>query len=174
MHFIVVSAVTPSSKLNTLPLVKQAVFSSKNTNTTHMGAQNFKNHARYVPIFHFVLSGIVVTILVLSIINLFSGVNLSSVMFLLMVIAFLIVFLKMRAFPLVVQDRAIRAEENLRCFSLTGKLPDKGLTMSQIIALRFADDNEFVELSAKALKDNISNTDIKQAIQNRRPDNHRA
>ena len=53
----------------------------------------------------------------------------------------------MRAFPLAVQDRAIRAEENLRYFSLTGKLLDKGLTMSQIIALRFADDNEFVEFA---------------------------
>ena len=80
----------------------------------------------------------------------------------------------MRAFPLAVQDRAIRAEENLRYFSLTGKLLDKGLTMSQIIALRFANDNEFVELAEKALKDNMSNKEIKQAIKNWRADNHRA
>ena len=95
-------------------------------------------------------------------------------MFVLMAIAFLIIFLKMRSFPLAAQDRAIRAEENLRYFSLTGKLPDKGLTMSQIIALRFADDDEFVDLAAKALKDNMSNKEIKQAIQSWRTDNHRA
>jgi Family of unknown function (DUF6526) len=139
-----------------------------------MQEQNLKNHARYVPLFHFVLLGIIATIVVLSVINLFSGVNLLSVMFVLMSIAFLISFFKIRSFPLAAQDRAIRAEENLRYFSLTGKLLDKGLTLSQIIALRFADDDELVDLAAKALKDNMSNRQIKQAIQKWRADHHRA
>jgi Family of unknown function (DUF6526) len=139
-----------------------------------MKEQNFRSHARYVPEFHFVLSGIVTTILVLSVINLFAGVSLLSVMFVLMAIAFLICFLKIRSFPIAAQDRAIRAEENLRYFSLTGKLLDKGLTMSQVIALRFAEDDELVDLAAKALKGNMNQKAIKQAIRNWRADHHRA
>ena len=139
-----------------------------------MQEQSFKNHARYVPLFHFVLLGILIAILVLSVINTFSGINLLSVMFVLISIALLVIFLKVRRFPLVAQNRAIRAEENLRYFSLTGKLLDKGLTMNQVIALRFADDDEFVGLVAKALKENLSNKQIKQAIKNWRADHHRA
>ena len=80
----------------------------------------------------------------------------------------------MRVFPIRVQDRAIRVEENLRYFSMTGKLLDKKLTMSQIIALRFAEDSEFLELVDQALQNNWTNKEIKQAIKNWRADNHRA
>ena len=70
-----------------------------------------------MPIFHFVLLGIVLTVLVLSVINLVSaGVTLLSIMFVLMAIGSVIAFFKIRRFPLAVQDRAIRAEalkENL-------------------------------------------------------------
>ena len=79
----------------------------------------------------------------------------------------------MRSFPLKSQDRAIRAEENLRHFVLTGKLLDKNLTMSQIIALRFADNDEFVDLVQKASANNMSNKDIKQTIQTWRADHDR-
>jgi uncharacterized protein YqhQ len=140
----------------------------------NMSQQNFKNHARYVPVFHFLLLGIVLAVLVLSVINLTAGVTLLSVMFVLMAVGSVIAFFKIRSFPLAAQNRAIRAEENLRYFSLTGKLLDKGLTMSQIIALRFADDDELVDLAAKALKENMSNKAIKQAVQKWRADHHRA
>ncbi len=83
-------------------------------------------------------------------------------------------FFFFREFPLRAQDRAIRVEENLRHFVLTGKLLDKGLSMSQIIALRFADDEEFVMLSSQALKDKMSNDDIKKAIKKWKADHHRA
>ena len=85
----------------------------------------------------------------------------------------LLVFFLMRSFPLRVQDRAIRAEENLRYFSMTGKLLEKKLTMRQIIALRFAEDSEFVELVDQAIQNNWTNKEIKQAIKNWRADNHR-
>jgi hypothetical protein len=139
-----------------------------------MQQQNFKNHARYVPIFHFVMLGIIATILVLSVVYLFSGVSLPSVMFVLLAISSLIGWLKIRRFPLAVQDRAIRAEENLRYFSLTGKLFDNRLTMQQIIALRFAADDELVSLAEKAIKENLNNRDIKKAIQKWKADHYRA
>ena len=138
-----------------------------------MSTQNFKNHAQFVPLFHFFLSSVCIAILVLASINLYHGVTLPSVMFFLIAIASIVGWYIMRSFPIKAQDRAIRAEENLRYFTLTGKLLDKNLRMSQIVALRFADDEEFVELADKALKNNMSNKDIKQAIQNWRADHHR-
>jgi len=139
-----------------------------------MQEQNFKNHTRFVPLFHFVMLGIIVTVVVLSVINIFHEVNLSSGMFVLIGLSSLISFAMIRRFPLAAQDRAIRAEENLRYFSLTGKLFDGRLTLQQIIALRFASDDELVSLTDKAAKENLSNKDIKQAIQKWKADHHRA
>jgi len=78
-----------------------------------------------------------------------------------------------RAFALKAQDRAIRAEENLRHFALTGKLLDNRLAISQIIALRFAADEEFVALAKKAVEENLTNKQIKQAIENWKADWYR-
>jgi len=144
-----------------------------------MTPQNFKNHTRYVPMFHFVLLSIILIVDVLALLNLYYSFEegdrmLLPVMFFLIAIALLIGFSSMRNFSLRAQDRAIRAEENLRHFVLTGKLLDKGLTMKQIVALRFAEDEEFLDLAVKARKDNMSNNDIKKAISNWRADHHRA
>ena len=78
-----------------------------------------------------------------------------------------------RAFALKAQDRAIRAEENLRHFALTGKLLDSRLSISQVIALRFASDEELVALSKKAADEKLSNKQIKEQIKNWRGDYYR-
>ena len=78
-----------------------------------------------------------------------------------------------RGFALKAQDRAIRAEENLRHYVLTGKLLDKQLRMGQIIALRFASDEELPALAQKAAEENLSNKQIKAAIRNWRADTYR-
>jgi hypothetical protein len=79
-----------------------------------------------------------------------------------------------RAFALKAQDRAIRAEENLRHFAITGNLLDSRLRMGQIIALRFASNNEFVALAHRAAEENLTAADIKKAIVNWKADNDRA
>jgi hypothetical protein len=79
-----------------------------------------------------------------------------------------------RSFALKAQDRAIRAEENLRYFILTGNRLNKILTIDQVIALRFASDEEFVELAEKAASQNMKPHEIKRSIKNWRPDYHRA
>ena len=61
-----------------------------------------------------------------------------------------------RFFALKAQDRAIRSEENLRHYILTGKKLPNELTVSQIIALRFASDEELPNLAEKASKEKIS------------------
>jgi hypothetical protein len=72
-----------------------------------------------------------------------------------------------------VQNRAIRAEENLRHFAMTGKLLDPNLKMGQIVALRFASDEEYLALAKRAIEENLSRDDIKKAIKNWRADYHR-
>jgi hypothetical protein len=71
------------------------------------------------------------------------------------------------------QDRAIRGEENLRHFVLTGKRLDPRLTIRQIIALRFAPDDEFVALAKAAADKNLAADAIKQAVENWRADTYR-
>ncbi len=144
-----------------------------------MQEQNYKNHRKLDPLFHIVLSAIIIYLIVQSIINLVEvyshgGNRQQAIMFLMIAVAFLISYVKIRTFPLKVQDRAIRAEENLRYFILTGKPLDKNLTLSQIIALRFAPDHEMVGLVERAIRENLSNDQIKKAIQNWRQDHHRA
>ena len=144
-----------------------------------MQTQSYKQHARYVPMYHFVLSLILIACLACSVWNLFrayehhSGRLVGATIFGLSICG-LIIFWYARAFAIAAQDRAIRAEENLRHFALTGKLPDSRLTMSQIIALRFAADTEFLLLAEKAANENMKPNDIKKAIVNWRADHHRA
>lgn len=78
-----------------------------------------------------------------------------------------------RTFPLKAQDRAIRAEEALRHYILSGKPINPGLTIGQIAALRFAADEEFLVLADKALAENLTADDIKKSVQNWRADHHR-
>jgi hypothetical protein len=87
--------------------------------------------------------------------------------------AMILQFFFSRVFPLKAQDRAIRAEENLRHFALTGKLLDHRLNIKQIIALRFASDAEFVELARKAADEGLSMDAIKKSVKHWRPDHDR-
>jgi hypothetical protein len=143
-----------------------------------MAEQSFKNHTRLVPLFHFVAYPLSVFALVTMIINFFTansngnGIIYPAAMVAL-ALALVLVMWFTRVFALKAQDRAIRAEENLRHFALTGKLLDKSLRLRQIIALRFASDEEFVALAKKAAEENLSSKEIKAAIKNWRVDYNR-
>jgi hypothetical protein len=78
-----------------------------------------------------------------------------------------------RWFALRAQDRAIRAEENFRHFILTGKPLDSRLRMGQIIALRFASDEEMPALAKRAVEEKLSQKEIKKAIKTWKPDYNR-
>jgi hypothetical protein len=69
--------------------------------------------------------------------------------------------------------QGIRAEENLRHFVLTGKLPDARLSVRQMVALRFAADAEFPALASQAASGNLPPDDIKRAIKSWRADDYR-
>ena len=147
-----------------------------------MSEQNFKNHTRFVPLYHYITSTLILVLLVGSGIGLFhacsdcsnnAGLH-NAMLFFGISVVLLFVWFFARSFALKAQDRAIRAEENLKHFIATGKALDSRLRMSQIIALRFAGDDEFVALAKQAADENLGSKQIKMAIKNWRPDNNRA
>ncbi len=148
----------------------------RTTKTKCMKPQNFKNHARLVPGFHYVTLLLLLLVFIGSVVNLFNTAHedLFSAL-LLTVLSFATILLAFfaRGFALKAQDRAIRTEQNFRYFLVTGKPLYASLTMGQIIALRFAGDNEFIALAAKAATEKMSSKEIKMAIQDWKGDYNR-
>jgi Family of unknown function (DUF6526) len=143
-----------------------------------MSEQNYQNHRRTVPGFHYLTSFLILILLIGAIINLYRSLDdhgnlYSASLIALIPVILAFMFWYLRAFALRAQDRAIRAEENFRHFILTGKPLDKRLRMGQIIALRFASDEELSSLAQKAVSDNMKAVDIKKAIQHWKGDYHR-
>ena len=144
-----------------------------------MEAQSYANHRKIVPLFHQVLFGLIVLTLIGSFVNLYQSLGdhqrlYSASLIVVIVVCLTLLFFFCRIFALKAQDRAIRAEENLRHFILTGKALDARLTMRQIVGLRFASDAEFAALAQRAAAENLSGDQIKRAVTNWRPDHDRA
>ena len=142
-----------------------------------MQEQNFKNHAKMVPGFHYIVLPALLLLIIGAAINFFrssEGNCLPAGLLLISLIVIMLLSSFVRSFALRAQDRAIRAEENFRYYIMTGKPFPSGLTIHQIIALRFASDNEFVGLVKKALDEKLSNKQIKAQISQWRPDYYRA
>ena len=141
-----------------------------------MSEQNFKNHTRLVPLYHGLSFLLILAGLIGSVINLMHSDASSNYSAALLVVVFIVLtflFFFARLFALKAQDRAIRAEENFRFYILTGKPLDKQLRMGQIIALRFASDEEMPALAKRAVDEKLSQKEIKMAIKNWRGDYHR-
>jgi len=141
-----------------------------------MKSQNFSNHARFVPLYHYftaigsmlLVIGAVVNLVKSSEGNLYDASLLAFGSLLLMLTTFYA-----RSFALKAQDRAIVVEEKLRHYILSGTVLNDQLTSRQIIGLRFASDEEFVELAQKAVMENLSEKEIKKSIKNWKADNYR-
>jgi hypothetical protein len=143
-----------------------------------MPEQSYAKHAKFVPMFHFVLFGIIAASLIGSFVNLWQSLGdheriYSASLIAAMSVALLLLFGFTRNFAMGVQDRAIRAEENLRHFALAGKRLDPRLTIKQIVGLRFASDAEFVALAQKAADESMSQDTIKKSVKNWRADHDR-
>ena len=141
-----------------------------------MQEQNFKNHPQMVPGYHYLTFGAIVALLGGSINYLLKATPENKYLASLLVltaIIFVLIAWYARTFALKAQDRAIRAEESLRYYIMTGKAMPTTLRMGQIIALRFASDAEYLALLDKAIKENLGGKAIKMAIQNWKADYHR-
>lgn len=143
-----------------------------------MKQQNIDNHVRYHPLFHFYGMPLALITIIGSIVNLCIAIKNSDHVWLavfILITSFLLVisFILTRTYSNKVQDRVIRMEENFRHYTLTGKPLNSKLTVGQIIALRFASDEELPELSERAVNEDLSSKAIKQSIKNWRADEYR-
>ena len=133
--------------------------------------QNYKNHLRLNPAHHFVLIPTVIGLFIWSIVHFFdSNVGFEEKLFwFLASFALVLVSMITRVYALKNQDRLIRLEMRQRYFELTGtsfNSKENQLKLSQIIALRFASNEELLALIDLAIKDKLSNKEIKMAITN--------
>ncbi len=140
--------------------------------------QSYAKHAKFVPLYHQVLFGILLLTLIGSLVNLYKSLGdheriYSASLIAALTFALILTALFARVFALGAQDRVIRAEENMRHYIMTGKMLDPRLTVRQIVGLRFASDGEFVELARKAAEQGMSITDIKKSVKSWRADNDR-
>lgn len=150
-----------------------------------MSEQNFSNHTKLVPLFHFFVIPVLLLNLVQSLCFLFPGGShawgifalLSALLNILVALALLALAFLARIFALRVQDRVIRLEERLRYERLLPEdlKPRIGeFTVNQLVSLRFASDAELPVLARKVLDGKVNRRRaIKQMIQNWRPDYHR-
>jgi Family of unknown function (DUF6526) len=144
-----------------------------------MAEQNFSNHTKWVPTYHFFVVPVMVLNFISAIVRLVRmGISWDRVVYFLTATALLIFVFNARLFALKVQDRVIRLEEHLRMARL---LPEdlKGrigeFTTGQLVALRYAADDELPGLARKVLNDKLTNVRaIKQMVQHWRPDHLRA
>lgn len=140
--------------------------------------QTFENHGRIVPAYHFVTFGILVINLLWSLYRAIRFLSFDAVVAVLLAAALLILFFCARIFVLTVQDRVIRLEMRLRMEKLLpADLRARILefTPSQLIALRFAPDEELPDLARKVLAENLTDRKtIKKMIKNWNADYLRA
>lgn len=140
--------------------------------------QNFKNHSRYVPLYHMIAPFLLFVTTIGAFVNLFQSWRdeqrcCNAALITLLTIVLWLVWFYARAFALRAQDRLIMMEERARYQSLTGNPLSDQLRSSQIIALRFAGDAEFPTLADRAVAENLNSRAIKQAIKEWRADKYR-
>jgi hypothetical protein len=123
--------------------------------------QTYANRFRLVPAYHYVLSPIVLIVFLWSIWRLLTAFSVDSLMFSLVATSLALLTYVTRSFALRVQDRVIRLEMRLRLAQLLPNdlRPRIGeLTPGQLIALRFASDEELPDLVRTVLVDGIRDT----------------
>ena len=138
--------------------------------------QSLKNHARFDPLYHFVLALIVLVNLAFSVLHLVRHPSWGNGWFVVLSVAAFLLLLRMRQYPLKVQDRVIRLEERLRLQALAPpewRPQIQRLTEDQLIALRFASDDEVATLAQQAVAENLTRKQIKERIRNWRADEWR-
>lgn len=133
--------------------------------------QTYSNHTRFFPLHHFFIAPLSVVFLVGCIIVAFNSnwAFLEKALIVILGIFIFILPMLARIYGLKNQDRLIRLEMRQRYFELSGKsfLPlENELSKGQIIALRFAGDDELISLIEKAKKEKLPPKAIKQSVKN--------
>ncbi len=142
------------------------------------GTQTITTHRRWVPMYHFVASSLLLLNLGYAVSILIRGVSFGNVVQVTTAFTLLVLFFYLRAFPIAVQDRLIRLEERLRMsqlFSDDMKTKTDEFGVRQMVGLRFASDAELPTLAKRVMDEGITNPEeIKKLIKEWRPDEVRA
>ena len=140
--------------------------------------QKFENHARFFPLFHFVVAPILMLNIVWSIVRVVRHVSFETIVSLLVAVALFLLALTARLMALTVQDRLIRLEMRLRMeqqlpLSLRARISE--FTVDQLISLRFASDSELPLLAQKVLDEKLTRRkEIKKMVRDWQADLLRA
>lgn len=141
-----------------------------------MKAQNYSNHTRYYIPHHFIFYPVVLTCAGVSAYMVFhkEGDELIwlAIMGLFLLLAALS-FMMRQHYALNNQNRIVRLEVYYRYFASTNKRLDtleNPLTFSQLAALRFASDAEFVALVERVIQERLTADEIKKTIAHWNPD----
>jgi hypothetical protein len=135
--------------------------------------QNYGNHTRFDPLFHFFALPVVVLSVIVTLVHCLYRRNWFSLWLVIFSIAIVVVTLKARMYATKLQDRIIRMEERQRLYGL---LPETlrarigELTEAQLVGLRFASDAEIPGLVEEVLARKLSRSEIKKSIKVWRPD----
>ena len=130
--------------------------------------QSYKKHARWLPLFHFVVIPLLLVNVFVSGWRLYRMPGLGTAWNVVFAVAVLGVGFLTRTQALTVQDRLIRLEMRLRLRGLLS--PDlqpriNELTHRQLVALRFASDAELPDLVREVLAGKLSTSkDIKMRV----------
>jgi hypothetical protein len=139
--------------------------------------QNYDNHVRWHPPFHYFLTPLLLLNFIFAIVQLARFQDLDRLVYLLMAFGLMVITLLARTNALQAQNRIIRLEEQLRYARvLPAELANKAgnLRIGQIVALRFASDEELPELVQQTLDGKFAKPDdIKRAVKNWRADDLR-
>lgn len=140
-------------------------------------SQTYENHAKFVPVYHYVLAPILLINVTWSGYVLVGSLTIATAIDFLVALGLVVLFLFARVFALGAQDRVIRLEERMRLQQL---LPDelkpriKEFSTKQLIAMRFASDSELPGLAQKVLGNNMSTQkEIKESIKEWKADYQR-
>lgn len=140
--------------------------------------QNFENHAKFVPAFHFFVAPVFLLNIVWAIIRVVRAFSFGTIVSLLVAVALFLLAFTARTFALRVQDRVIRLEMRLRMqqlfpLDLRGRIPE--FTLDQLVSLRFASDAELPDLARKVLEEKLTDRKaVKKLIRDWQPDFLRA
>jgi hypothetical protein len=135
--------------------------------------QNLKNHGRLHIPFHIVGFFILFANLVFAITHDVRHFSIWNTWLVVLSVFVFIPFVLIRIYPMKIQDRVIRLEERLRLQALAPAewhTQIYKLSEDQLIGLRFAADDEVVELAKQALEHNLNRKQIKERIKSWRPD----
>jgi hypothetical protein len=139
--------------------------------------QSYASHRRYIPQFHFFVLPVLIANVAVTVIEFVRNPRFLTAWIAIVAIALGIGIWTARAMALRAQDRIIRLEERVRLGQLLP--PDLRsrigeLHASQLIAIRFAPDEEVPDLVRRTLDGELkTRADIKRAIQNWRADHLR-